>query len=100
MLVILSLHRNDKYWKEPFTFNPDRFLQGNYDYKCFVPFSSWKKDCIGQTFAIFEINGIVATILRKFVVRIDNPVVIEDIGLKYNPTLKPTNPVFLRFYKI
>ncbi|KAI4474642.1 hypothetical protein M0804_014748 [Polistes exclamans] len=99
MLVILSLHRNDKYWKEPFTFNPDRFLQGNYDPKCFVPFSSGKRDCIGQTFAIFEIKVIVATILRKFVVRIDNPVVIEDIGLKYNPTLKPTKPVFLRFYK-
>ncbi|XP_043488900.1 cytochrome P450 4C1-like [Polistes fuscatus] len=94
MLVIFTLHRNDKYWKDPLTFNPDRFLPGNYNPKCFLPFSSGRRDCIGQTFAMIEMKGIVATTLRKFVVRIDNPVVIEDISLKYNPTLKPTKPVF------
>ncbi|XP_043501608.1 cytochrome P450 4C1-like [Polistes fuscatus] len=31
LLIILTLYRNDKYWKDPLTFNPDRFLPGNYD---------------------------------------------------------------------
>ncbi|KAI4478025.1 hypothetical protein M0804_012216 [Polistes exclamans] len=99
MLLIFSLHRNDKYWKDPLTFNPDRFLPGNYDPKCFIPFSSGKRDCIGQTFAMMEMKGIVATVLRKFVVQIDNPVIVKDIDLKYSLTLKPAKPILLRFYK-
>lgn len=99
MLTIFTLHRNDKYWKDPLTFNPDRFLPGNYDPKCFLPFSAGKRDCIGQTFAMFEMKGIVATILRKFVVQIDNPVIVKDIDLKYSLTLKPAKSILLRFYK-
>ncbi|XP_043502779.1 cytochrome P450 4C1-like isoform X2 [Polistes fuscatus] len=99
MLTIFTLHRNDKYWKDPLTFNPDRFLPGNYDPKCFLPFSAGKRDCIGQTFAMFEMKAIVATILRKFVVQIDNPVIVKDIDLKYSLTLKPAKPILLRFYK-
>ncbi|XP_043485917.1 cytochrome P450 4C1-like [Polistes fuscatus] len=52
LLIIFTLHRNDKYWKDPLTFNPDRFLPGNYDPKCFLPFSAGRRDCIGQTLAM------------------------------------------------
>ncbi|XP_043496384.1 cytochrome P450 4C1-like [Polistes fuscatus] len=99
LLIILTLYRNDKYWKDPLTFNPDRFLPGNYDRKCFLPFSAGRRDCIGQTLAMIEMKGIVATLLRKFVVRIDNPVIVKDIDLKCIVTLKPAKPVLLRFYK-
>lgn len=99
MLTIFTLHRNAKYWKEPLTFNPDRFLPGNYDPKCFLPFGSGRRNCIGQTFAMIEMKGIVATVLRKFIVHIDNPVTVEDIDLKYNLTLKPAKPILLKFYK-
>lgn len=99
LLLIFALHRNDKYWKDPLTFNPDRFLPGNYDTKCFLPFSSGRRDCIGQTFGMIEMKGIVATVLRKFLVQIDNPVIVKDIDLKYNLTLKPAKPILLRFYK-
>ncbi|KAI4476072.1 hypothetical protein M0804_013868 [Polistes exclamans] len=99
LLLIFVLHRNDKYWKDPLTFNPDRFLPGNYDPKCFLPFSSGRRNCIGQTFGMIEMKGIAATVLRKFVVQIDNPVIVKDIDLKYSLTLKPAKPILLRFYK-
>ncbi|XP_043501610.1 cytochrome P450 4C1-like [Polistes fuscatus] len=54
ILIIFTLHRNDKYWKDPLIFNPDRFLPGNYDPKCFLPFGSVRRDCIGQTFAMID----------------------------------------------
>ncbi|XP_043498365.1 cytochrome P450 4C1-like [Polistes fuscatus] len=59
---------------------------GNYDPKCFLPFSAGRRDCIGQTLAMIDMKGIVATILRKCVVQIDNPVIVKDIDLKYNVT--------------
>ncbi|XP_043498368.1 probable cytochrome P450 4d14 [Polistes fuscatus] len=86
LLIIFTFHRNDKYWKDPLTFIPDRFLPGNYDPKCFLPFSAGRRDCMGQTLAMIDMKGIVATILRKCVVQIDNPVIVKGIDLKYNVT--------------
>ncbi|XP_015189649.1 PREDICTED: cytochrome P450 4C1-like isoform X2 [Polistes dominula] len=39
VLMLYALHRNEKYWKDPLQFNPDRFLPGNYNTKHFLPFS-------------------------------------------------------------
>ncbi|XP_043489090.1 probable cytochrome P450 313a3 isoform X2 [Polistes fuscatus] len=38
VVAIFSLHRKDKYWNDPLRFNPDRFLPGNYNPKCFISF--------------------------------------------------------------
>ncbi|KAI4473461.1 hypothetical protein M0804_015334 [Polistes exclamans] len=95
----LSEDKKEKYWKQPLTFNPDRFLQGNYDPKCFIPFSFGKRDCIGQTFAMNEMKIIAATILRKFIVHIDNKISVKDIPIKIGITLKPAVPKLLKFYK-
>ncbi|XP_014614947.1 PREDICTED: cytochrome P450 4C1-like, partial [Polistes canadensis] len=96
---IFSLHRKDKYWTDPLKFNPDRFLPGNYNPKCFLPFSFGKRRCIGQIFAMITIKAIAATILRKFAVRIDDALSIENINLIFGITLKSAEPIFLRFNK-
>ncbi|XP_043500833.1 cytochrome P450 4C1-like [Polistes fuscatus] len=96
---IFSLHRNDQYWKEPLRFNPDRFLPGNYNTKCFLPFSFGKRGCIGQKFAMTEIKVIAANVLRKFTVRTDDAISIENINLKFSIVLQPAKTIFLRFNK-
>ncbi|KAI4473569.1 hypothetical protein M0804_015280, partial [Polistes exclamans] len=96
---IFSLHRKDKYWTDPLRFNPDRFLPGNYNPKCFLPFSTGKRNCIGQKFAMIKMMAIAANLLRKFTVRIDDPVSVENVKLKFSVTLKPAEPAFLRFKK-
>ncbi|XP_015173875.1 PREDICTED: cytochrome P450 4C1-like isoform X3 [Polistes dominula] len=99
LFAIYSIHRNDKYWKDPLRFNPDRFLPGNYDPKCFIPFSSGKRGCIGKLFAMAEMKTIAASLLRKFIVKIDNPVSAENVGLKISITLEPTETILLRFIR-
>ncbi|KAI4472339.1 hypothetical protein M0802_016923 [Mischocyttarus mexicanus] len=66
-----------------------------------VPWISrtYNEDIRGQTFAMIEMKGIIATILRKYIVQIDNPVKVENVDLKFSIVLKPVNPVLLRFYK-
>ncbi|XP_015173618.1 PREDICTED: cytochrome P450 3A13-like [Polistes dominula] len=96
---IFTLHRKEKYWTEPLRFNPDRFLEKNYDSKCFLPFGSGKRSCIGKKFAMFQIKTITANILRKFIVTIDHPVSVKDVNLKFTVTLNPREPIYLRFYK-
>ncbi|XP_043494013.1 cytochrome P450 4C1-like isoform X2 [Polistes fuscatus] len=97
VISIFSLHRKDKYWTDPLRFNPDRFFPGNYNEKCFRPFSFGNRGCIGQIFAMTKMKVITASILRKFTVRIDNPVSVENVNLKFRIPLQPEKPIFLRF---
>ncbi|XP_043682422.1 cytochrome P450 4C1-like [Vespula pensylvanica] len=94
---IFKLHRNKKYWNEPLKFDPNRFLSDNVHPHSFLPFGIGARNCLGQTFAMLEMKVIIATILRRFIIKIDRPVVIEDIALKLDITLKPAKPIVLQF---
>ncbi|XP_015189800.1 PREDICTED: cytochrome P450 4C1-like isoform X2 [Polistes dominula] len=96
---IYTLHRKDKYWTDPLRFNPDRFLPGNYDPKCFIPFGFGKRGCIGKFFAMAQMKTIVASLLRKFTVEIDNQVSVENVSLKLCITLKTAETILLRFIR-
>jgi hypothetical protein len=39
-----------KYWHDPKTFNPDRFL-GDWNRDAFIPFSAGARSCIGRRYA-------------------------------------------------
>ena len=74
-LVPHLLHRHPKYWDDPETFNPERWL--NVSEKeierrrfAFFPFSFGGRNCIGQYFATLEAQMIVAAIVRAFRVEI------------------------------
>lgn len=48
---IFTIHRNEKYWKNPLNFDPDRFLPENYakQQTCtYMPFSYGPRNCIGS----------------------------------------------------
>jgi cytochrome P450 len=66
---IYSLHHDPHYWPEPEAFLPERFLEGcNSARKLhpfqFLPFSAGPRNCIGQRFALFEIQSCLATMLH------------------------------------
>ncbi|CAK4913797.1 unnamed protein product [Aphanomyces euteiches] len=74
-----ALHRNPKYWSQPDTFIPERFLedtkafasdqalrhgQGNTYF--YMPFSTGPKKCIGMRFATAELQVVIANLLLKY----------------------------------
>mmetsp|Transcript_12918 Transcript_12918/g.27429 ORF Transcript_12918/g.27429 Transcript_12918/m.27429 type:complete len:688 (+) Transcript_12918:153-2216(+) len=87
-----SLHRDARYWEDPNTFNPDRFLKAyhnpsipewkGYDPErwrhkslypdevasdfAFVPFGGGARRCIGDEFAMLEIVVTLTMVLRQF----------------------------------
>ncbi|KAF8967870.1 cytochrome P450 [Flammula alnicola] len=50
-----GLHYNPRYWEDPHTFKPERFLK-DWPRDAFVPFSAGARACIGRKF--FETEGI------------------------------------------
>ncbi|KAH9008126.1 cytochrome P450, partial [Lactarius pseudohatsudake] len=52
-----GLHYNPRYWKDPHTFRPERFL-GEWPRNAFLPFSSGARGCLGRRF--FETESVAA----------------------------------------
>ncbi|OWY21491.1 cytochrome P450 [Sphingobacteriales bacterium UPWRP_1] len=69
LLFIYGTHHSPKYWSNPETFNPDRFAKENMkdlpNYAYF-PFGGGPRLCIGNNFALFEMQIVLATLLRRF----------------------------------
>ncbi|CAK4665179.1 unnamed protein product [Aphanomyces euteiches] len=68
-----AMHRNPKYWSKPEAFIPNRFVEGTPEWNAdlalrggkphafhYMPFSFGNKSCIGQRFAMVEMQVIVA----------------------------------------
>jgi len=72
LITIRSIHLNPKYWPEPLKFMPERFNKENSkDRHRFVyfPFGGGPRLCIGNNFALMEMQLIVPMILQHFKLR-------------------------------
>ncbi|CAF3508753.1 unnamed protein product [Adineta steineri] len=58
------LHHSEKYWHEPFKFDPSRFNERHVD--TYLPFSAGPRSCIGQNFAMLEAKVMLAMMIKQF----------------------------------
>jgi cytochrome P450 len=65
---IYHIHRQEKYWKNPEGFDPNRFIEPtSEDLKfVYIPFGVGPRSCIGQHFAVVEATITLAIILQKY----------------------------------
>lgn len=91
LLSVYEIHRHKEYWKNPNTFNPDRFKE-NPRPEAYFPFGAGPRKCIGSNFAMFEMVLAVAELVSRFKIEPTK----EKIEILPLITLKPKNAV-LRF---
>jgi cytochrome P450 len=90
------VHRHPGFWENPNQFDPERFNEkqskGRHKF-AFFPFGGGPRYCIGNNFAMMEMQVILATLLRHFKI---SP--LSSLPPAMNPmlTLKPLEPVLLR----
>ena len=91
-----ELHRNEKYWKNPNDFVPERFSEENRKETAghYFPFGAGPRMCIGNGFALYEMMLSVYAVLKKYKIE------TEQTEVKIAPliTLKPID-VTLKFTK-
>ncbi|CAK4093141.1 unnamed protein product, partial [Aphanomyces euteiches] len=93
---LAALHRHPKHWTNVDAFIPERFLEGTPEWDAdlklhdgkphafyYIPFSIGSTNCIGQRFALAEIQVIVATIVSKFDIKLTPA---ADLRHKHNGT--------------
>ena len=96
---IAGIHHHPAYWKDPFTFQPERFA--NFDLKgdnrfVFLPFGGGPRICIGNNFAMMEMQLINAMLSA----RVEMNLVSFDVRPNALITLKPENGVVMRLGKV
>ncbi|KAF7790506.1 hypothetical protein EIP86_001461 [Pleurotus ostreatoroseus] len=66
---IPGLHYNPRYWKDPYAFKPERFLE-NWPRDAFLPFSAGPRACLGRRFTETESIAVLTMISLRYEVRV------------------------------
>ncbi len=70
IIPIYSIHHDERFWPEPETFDPERFLGQNAKGRhrsAYLPFGGGRRVCIGSSFALMEATLIMAMMSQRFV---------------------------------
>ena len=93
-LVILSpwvTHRDQRWWPEPHTFNPHRFLEDSDARRlAYLPFGVGQRMCIGREMALLEGAVVLARMCRQVRLAARSPL---DLRRHASVTLRPAEPV-------
>eukprot|EP01129_Flabellula_baltica_P013493 TRINITY_DN626_c0_g1_i1.p1 TRINITY_DN626_c0_g1~~TRINITY_DN626_c0_g1_i1.p1 ORF type:complete len:497 (-),score=88.15 TRINITY_DN626_c0_g1_i1:43-1488(-) len=65
-------HRNQTYWENPEQYIPERWETEKPVPFLYTPFSAGKRNCLGEKFAMIEMQMILVMIVRSFNIEIDD----------------------------
>jgi len=89
-------HRDSRWWDDPLTFEPERFTEANMKKRpkfAYLPFGGGPRQCIGNNFAMMEMQIIVPTLLQQFQLSLSDTAKIESDPLI---TLRPKHGMPMR----
>jgi len=99
-IPIYAIHRHPDFWEKPNEFYPEHFLPDavkQRDKFAYMPFSLGQHRCIGEYFAIMEIQMVLMRVYKNFNIELTSQKPLEFIPLV---TLKPKHAIQLRLKKI
>jgi cytochrome P450 len=99
IVFIYGLHNNPKYWDEPEAFRPERFTPENkkkHTPYAYLPFGGGPRLCIGNNFALMEMQFVLAQMIRRYRFEL-----LPNQRIELNPmiTLRPRYGVQMRIHK-
>lgn len=94
-MSVFELHRNPNLWNDPLRFNPANFSPENVKNRAkfnYLPFGAGPRICIGQQFALMEMQLILAALVKRFTFETDPS---HPVGMHPQIVLKSTNGIKL-----
>jgi len=96
LLPLYLLHRHPNFWKNPETFDPDRFAPEHEAERprfAYMPFAAGPRHCIGETFALYEMLVHLYKVARRYRLRY---VPDEPLELEAQINLRTRHPLHMR----
>lgn len=78
------IHRHKLYWDRPDVFAPERFEGREREYLAggaYLPFGAGPRICIGASFALTEASIVLAGVLSRFVIALDDERELEPMSI-------------------
>ncbi|MGB4847905.1 MAG: cytochrome P450, partial [Saprospiraceae bacterium] len=85
VIYIRGMHRNPAYWDKPDEFIPDRWNDPNLNKEAYMAFGAGPRLCIGEHFAMMEMQLILTTIVNTWNIKL----ISKDVVEKPLVTLRP-----------
>ncbi|KAF7710409.1 hypothetical protein HF521_009281 [Silurus meridionalis] len=89
-----SLHHDEKEWKNPALFNPERFLNEEGNSLCcpslsYLPFGAGVRVCLGEALAKLELFLFLSWILQRFTLEVPAGHPLPELLGKFGVVLQP-----------
>jgi cytochrome P450 len=82
------IHRDERVWKQPDVFDPDRFLpgapHGPADRSCYVPFGWAPKKCVGANIGTVQLMALCHLLCTRYRLTVERPEEIT-MALRFAP---------------
>lgn len=65
-----GLHHDERFWRHPEVFNPERFLTDRIEKNTFIPFNTGPRKCMGSRMAYIEGVFTLAVILQRYTIQV------------------------------
>jgi cytochrome P450 len=88
-------HRHPAFWENPEGFDPERFTSersANRHRMAYIPFSGGPRKCVGESFAMMEMQLVVAMIAQRFRLEL---VPGQRVFPQPTISLRPRDPVLM-----
>ncbi|CAD6208036.1 GSCOCT00013998001.2-RA-CDS [Cotesia congregata] len=95
-----AMQRDNKYFPDPETFDPERFAEenkGNVDPCVYMPFGVGPRKCIGERFAMMEIKLMLARLVKNFRILPSEKSNKEIVFDKKSLNLVPKGGIWVKF---
>ena len=94
------IHRHPAHWESPEVFNPDRFSPQTEDKMhkySYFPFGGGPRLCIGNNFAMMEMQILIAQIIKNYKLSLSEAV---HPGYHFSLTLRPKKEIVVKLEKV
>ncbi len=86
LVSVYLAHRHPTYWEDPSAFRPERWENGRRPHPFgYLPFGGGARNCVGALFAQMEAPLILARILQRYSLRLEQPRVLPHMGATLTP---------------
>jgi len=92
IIYIRGMHRHPDYWKEPDRFFPDRWMDPTLNKEAYMPFGAGPRLCIGEHFAMMEMQLIMTEIIGLWDIELKSAIVHEKPLI----TLRPEDEINIK----